>query len=522
MHLAAALILAAMAPLQDGANTWRALPTPALCRASLPALEAPRLARGTHLVVTREDLEAGLSDPVGAALSSAAFAGLLSEESRRENWNVSLHPSVPPLLVRGPPAGLAAAESLCAELDAAARGLEVELQVWLVRGAGSAAPAAKPPGDAPWAATRLNSGGEVLLGERSSHSYLHNYSVEVATDAGVAAPVVGRALTGDVLHARVMRVRGGSAVFVEGLLDLSRLLALEDFELSATDLGSVQQPRVSALQVAFSGSVASGAPLRVSWAGLGEGEALAEGSLWIVPRCVADSGTGRWRVLDTALVEAAAWELPEVDPGGGLLSPQAAGGESGLPQPLASALLVKESEGSSSKFSKSRPMFLWGNGVVLGPRAEADSWAAIGSLHAAYENQRTQTRELEITRAGGFVRLPISHGSRWRVLVCEETTAVIDYDVEIAPETWMPGPRVERRMDGFCVQGGAASDHSSFAAWMASTPAKRVAERSSVPLGRLELPERRWRSARGELRVGQPPVQALGGESVLALALRAP
>jgi hypothetical protein len=167
-------------------------------------------------------------------------------------------------------------------------------------------------------------------------------------------------------------------------------------------------------------------------------------------------------------------------------------------------------------------MFLWGNGIVLGPRSEQAAWNAIAELHGVYETQRTQTGLLELTRGAAFVRLPVSHGSRWRVLVCEETTAVVDYDVEIAPATWMPGPRVERRIDGFCAQGDAASDHTSVAAWDARTPKNRVLERSVVPLGRLEIPLRSWRSARAEVRLAQPALQVLGGPDPLSLALRAP
>lgn len=518
------LLLVLLATPQDGSGSgpWKALSTPVLCRNALPALEAPRLVRGTHLVIAREDLDSGTSAGLGAAMSTAAFSGLLSEESRRQNWNISLHPSSPPLLARGPAAGLQAAENFCVELDGAARATQIDLEVWLVRGPATAAAAARAPSDAPWASKRVRSGEEVLLGERRSQSYVHNYSVEVATDAGVAAPLVGRALTGDVLHLRAMRVRAGTAVFVEGLLDLSRLVELKDFELSATDLGSVQQPRISALQVAFSGCVASGTPLRVAWAGLGSGEALAEGSLWIVPRTSADSTAGRWRLLDSALVEAQPCELPPVIPGGGLLPPADSGGESDLWQPIASALLAKEAESLGSKSTRARPLFVWGNGVVLGPREEQEAWAAINELHGALEAQRTRTQELELAHAGGFVRLPVTHGSRWRVLVCEETTAVIDYDVEIAPETWMPGPRIERRLDGFCAQGNAEAEFTGFSAWQASTPTNRIMERSSVPLGRLELPERRWSAARGELRSGQPAQLVLGGATPLSLVLRAP
>ncbi len=516
-----AFIVVALAPIQDlGAGPWRALPTPALCRSAPPTIDSPRLVRGTHLVISKEDVEAGLAPAPSPALTLNAFASLLSEEARRESWGITLHPSSPPLLARGPQPGCQAAAGFCEQLDAASRALDVELTVWLVRGAGVSASAATLPKEAPWAIARLRSGAETMLGERSSQSYVHNYAVEVATDAGVAAPVVGRVLTGDVLHVRAMRVRAGSAVFVEGLLDLSRLTSLEDFELSATDLGSVQQPHVSGLQIAFSGSVASGTPLRVAWAGLGSSEAVSEGSLWIVPRTTPDSADGRWRLLDTALIEAIAWDLPLVSPGGGLEVASDGTLEDQAPKPLASALLIKETETSRSSNSRARPPFVAGTGVVLGPRAEQEGWAEVDSLRGVAEALHTKTQEVLLERGGGFVRLPVAGGSSWRVLVGDETTAVVDYDVEIAPETWMPGPRVERSLDGFCVQGLAGLDFTSYSAWVAATAERRVAERSSVPLGRLELPRRSWRSARGELRAGATAEAVLKSAAPLTLTLR--
>lgn len=522
MPLIPAFFMVALAPVQDtGTGAWRALPTPAMCRTAPPGIDSPRLVRGTHLVISKEDVEAGLGLAPSPAFSVSAFASLLSEEARRESWGITLHPSSPPLLVQGSQAGCQAAATFCEQLDAASRGLDVELSVWLVRGAGVAAAGAGLPKEAPWAFTRLRSGAESMLGERSIQSYVHNYSVEVATDAGVAAPVVGRVLTGDVLHVRAMRVRAGSGVFVEGLLDLSRLTSLEDFELSATDLGSVQQPHVNGLQIAFSGTVASGAPLRLAWAGLGGSEAVTEGSLWIVPRAIPDAADGRWRMLDTALVEALAWDLPPVSPGGGLEGAPDGTLEDQAPKPLAGGLLIKEAETSRSSLSRSRPLFVAGSGVVLGPRAEQDGWAEIDSLRGVAEALRTKTHEVLVARGAGFVRLPVAGGSTWRVLVCDETTAVVDYDVEIAPETWMPGPRVERSLDGFCAQGLAGTDFTSYSAWVAATSEKHVAERSSVPLGRLELPRRTWRSARGEARAGAAPEVLLPGAAPLTMSVRA-
>ncbi|HUR27137.1 MAG TPA: hypothetical protein VM509_03055 [Planctomycetota bacterium] len=520
MLIFSALVAMAVPALQEGAPvSWRALPMPALCRSASGPLSSPRLVRGSHLIVTRDELDAGQSS--APALSAQAFASLLGEEARRVGWNVTVNPSFPPLLVKGPAAGCQAAETFCTELETAVRALDVELTVWLVRGKDSAAVQAAPPKDAPWASARVRSGVEVALGERSAQGYVHNYSVEVATDSGVAAPIVARALTGDVLHVRAMRARGGTAVYLDGMLDLARLLALEEFELSATDLGSVQHPRVGELQVVFSGTVASGAPLRVAWGGFEGNEAAAEGSLWIVPRTSEDAAGGSWRVLDTALVEAVAWELPTVAPGGGLeTAPDVDGQEAA--QPFASAMLAKEADASRNANSRMRSAFLGGNGVVLGPRSETDSWTAIDELRGALEAARTKTSSVTVQRGGAFVRLPVASGARWRVLAAVETTAVVDYDVEIAPETWMPGPRVERALDGFCAQGLAAADHASYAAWIAATPEKKLVERSSVPLGRLELQRRTSRSASGELRASANPVVVLPGTAGLAVGFQTP
>ena len=272
----------------------------------------------------------------------------------------------------------------------------------------------------------------------------------------------------------------------------------------------------------FSGTVASGSALRVAWGGLGSSEALVEGSLWIVPRASVDGTSGTWRVLDTALVEALPWELPAVTPGAGLDATSEASLEQELAQPIASTLLAKEGDTPRSSNSRTRPMFVGANGVVLGPRSDQEGWAAIDDLRTAVEAARTKTAELVVQQAAGFVRLPVSSGARWRVLVCTETTAVVDYDVEIAPETWMPGPRIERMLDGFCAQGLAAAAHTSYASWIASTPERKIAERSSVPLGRLELPRRAWRTARGELRSAAAAEQVLGGAAPLSIGFRAP
>lgn len=500
---------------------WTALRTPALCRSAPSAVNSPRLARGTHLAVERGDTDIGVAPAPAPILPWAVMATLVADESRREGWNLSLFPSSPPLLVRGPSASQTAAAAWIDELDAAARALDVEVSVWLVRDTGASANDASLPTTPPWASARLRSGVEGMFGERHEHAYVHNYSVEVATDAGVAAPVIGRALVGDVLHLRAMRARGGGAVLVEGLLDVAELASIDAFELSATDLGSVEIPRVRTLQIAFSGLSVSGAPLRIAWGGLGaKADApstpnadgarwpRAEGSLWIVARAQPDPAQGRWRVADTALLEATPWEWPAVSPGGALSVAERAPANEGLSQAVSTAILAKEAENDRGAIARPRSSWVAGGGALVGPRSEKDAWAAFDDLHAALENPLTDNAMLELRDGETFVRLPVAAGRGWRVLVGVESTSVADYDVEIAPETWMPGPRVERCFDGFCAQGVAAAASSTFNVWSARTTGRRVAERSSIPLGRLELSARQSRSFSGELRAG-PAIQVL-------------
>lgn len=528
MSIAAPLLCLAL--VQGGEpGSWRALSLPGLCRAAPRVLSTPRLVQGTHLIVAGPDLDGGEALAPEARIAVPMFAAWLGEEARRQGWSLQVHPTSPPLLVRGPTPSLDGAAGLCAELERASRALEIELACWLVRGPDTSAPGAAAPGSAaagstPWARARVLSGEEVLLGERASRSYVHGYSVEVAADSGVAAPMIGRALSGEVVHLRAMRVRGGAAVHVEGLLDLARLASVETFEISATDLGSVEQPRLETLQVAFAGTVENEKSLRIAWKGIAGLGDLAEGSLWIVPRCERDpEGTeaGRWRVLDTALLEAAPWELPLAVPGAQLDASADPGVDEGDWTAFSSAQLVKEAEAQKTSSTRGRPAFVGGRGVVLGPRQDADGWAAILDLVGAFERLRTTGGEITVRQGAAEVRFSAAHGVRWRVLCGQETSAVVDFDVEIAPETWMPGPRVERRIDGFFAQGRLVADGASYSAWSTATTDARVVERDRLPLGRLELSRRTVRQGRGEARAGKTCL-AINGPTPLSIDVRIP
>jgi hypothetical protein len=94
-----------------------------------------------------------------------------------------------------------------------------------------------------------------------------SFDVEVAADSGIAAPVLGTAAHGRTLHLRASRIEGGRRIHLAGLLDLADLASLERFDPETPDLGTLQEPRIDFVQVAFAGVVDSGGTLEVEIAG---------------------------------------------------------------------------------------------------------------------------------------------------------------------------------------------------------------------------------------------------------------
>ncbi|MEO2092595.1 MAG: hypothetical protein ABGY71_00905, partial [bacterium] len=80
-----------------------------------------------------------------------------------------------------------------------------------------------------------------------------------------------------------------------------------------------------------------------------------------------------------------------------------------------------------------------------------------------------------------------------------ERTFVTGYEAELAPNTWMPAPTVERVFDGLAWQGRRTGTSFQASAWISSSDPAEVRSRREANLGSLQLLQRRVRSNAGEV-----------------------
>jgi hypothetical protein len=509
----AALALALSAQAQTGpAGTWRALTLPRLCQEVPAAPEFEALWSGRHLSL-REGSEESPRFGQPAHLPLAALVGLLGEDGARARRSLRVEPGGPPLLVRGSPAEIEAAQALCAELDLQGRALEIELAAWLTPGVPRVGthPArqvfeAAVQDVEPLGRARVRSGGSAALGVRGGREFLAGYEVQVATGSSVAGPVLGRVREGRTLHLRAARARGGRTLVLEGLLDLCELLSLEDFDPGTRDLGLVQLPRAAVVQVAFAGAIESGGVLAVQLSGTGLGE--PDWTLWIEARGSPDA-PGRWRACDLALLEGPALDLPWPQPGGDLLdgAPTRAGRT--LLQGVSAAAVAQAADEAHG--AGGRSPIVWSGGLVLAPAGEAALWSEVDALVAAAESEHLRAATLRVRHAGLEVTLPLLEGRPARVLVGVERARLTGYELQVAQDTWMPDPRVESVFDGLLLQGHLEQGRLLGGAWRASSEPERVLERAQASLARLPIGARHLERGTLALELGAGAAAALPG-----------
>ena len=492
---------------------------PSLARPAAPPARLERLEVGRALFGPRERPEVR-ETPEPAALEPAGLLGLLLDEVSARGLDVELHPSAPPLLARGAPEDVATLRAIVADLDDLGRRLDVSLSVWIeapgpteLDAASFAAVAAR----APDYQAVLRSGESVSFGSRRSASFLTDYQIEVAHKSGVAAPVLSRALLGSVLHVRASRRSRGRAVQLECLAEATELEGPAPlFDPGALDLGSVEQPSVRLAQVLFSDLVESGGETALAIRGSADG--WADRTLWIRAETLPDPaedepGERAWQGLDLAAFEQPVFDLPLPSPGSGL-DERARSTEPPrvLAEAFPAALLALTAEGGS----RTRPGPVWTTSYVLFPTG-SEAWLRARAVVDALESTRLARARLGVTHGALSVDLPLAADLPVRVLFGRETLRLVGYRTEIAEQSWMPAPEVERVFDGFCFQGelenetGAASVLRG-AAWIARTQAEREIERADAGLGRLQLLTRDFESHSIELR----------GPSARALAADAP
>ena len=494
-----ALALSLLAPSLAPQEGWTALPQPAVCvPSSAPARPVERLLRGYHILI--EDVpQERLPRPAAAALDASALSALLADESAREEGELRLFGAAPPLLARGSKADLERARASLADLDALGNALEIELAAWWL-------PQAEPlpawPEDAvararigsalPLGKAAVRSGASVDLGVRRLRRFVASFEAEVASDSNVAEPRMGRVASGRTLHVRACRVEGGRAVVVEGLLDLALELPFQEFDPDSSDLGVLQEPEVAALQLAFAGKVRSGGWLALSITGHGQhsGVLLVQASARPDPAAPV-----RWRGFDVASLAAPLLDWPAPDPeSDGLIeeAPEPAQLRAPLPSAqlssAAASLLGSSRRGKLGSFSSSGSAgIVWGEGLVFVPLAETEALADVEALVRAAESERTRSYELALTHGALAVRMPACEGSFVRVLAVEERTALVDYDVEIAEEAWIPLPRIERVLSGLLLEGPLQGGAIMARGWRAEGRTDERLDNVRANLGALQL-----------------------------------
>lgn len=504
--------LALLLALLSQGEVWTSFPLPGLCLepAAQPRLE-PHL-WGEHLLLGAPSVAgrgAEAARAVPAALPASLLVSLLQEDARRSGSGLTLFPVSSTLLARGPQPALAALGARLAALDGAGARLAVEVEAWLVPGGaaalaepavGATSESGAPPGadraraaGLAWRA-RGRSGEGLGLGERTSHPFLAGYRIEVASDSGVASPIVGRASLGKSLHVVATRALGGTRVHLEGFLDLAELAGLEAFDPGTPDLGLVEQPVVRSVQVAFSGSVASGGLLRVDLAGTAL--ETPDWTLWVRASTQADAPAGEgagWRLVDLALLARAPLALPGLAPGAALDPLPSAALLPRVLEPLAPAALAAGLAPDPRRTSF--PTFT-DRIALLDAGAQAEH-SALLEVSGALERVRLQARTVELEHGSLRVSLPLSHGSHARLRAGVERTLLVDYDAQIAPDTWMPVPVVERCFDGLVWQGVLDGERVECAYWSSATDSLRTRGVEDARLGALQLPVRSLRAGAG-------------------------
>ncbi|MCC7013713.1 MAG: hypothetical protein IT454_14225 [Planctomycetes bacterium] len=498
---ACASLIAGRARAQD---TWVALGVPSLCQAPAGVARIERLERGAHLVFENERREV-LERPSAASLPLSSLLAALQDDAARRRIALKLLPSAPPILARGDAAAVESVRAALNDLEQFGRALEVELRVvWLpgradlgTHPANSVLQGALATAEVVGTAL-LRSGERAELGVRRSQPFLASYSIELATNSGVAEPSIGAILSGRTVHVRAARVRAGQALHIEGFLDVARLLEVGAFDPGTKDLGErLDAPQVDALQVAFSGVVESGGWLALSV----EGIPWCAGTLCVQATTRPDpQNPVQWRGFDVALLETRVDELPPVEPqshGDDGVEPRS------LRQPLSSAELAQLGD-EQARGAKNgvRPAALWAPGCLISSVADSAGNLEIEAVIRAAERERTREHDVLVECAGIKVRLPATEGGVVRVLAARESTRLVDYDAVVAQEIWMPEPRVLRVLDGFDVEGLLEGEALRATAWSTSSGPLRPVSRGESGVGALTLSERSLRSGAARVSAG--------------------
>lgn len=530
----AALPFGAVLPAATSTADWTALPTPSLCEPRMSASHPGPLSSGSHILSRNDGLPLPGSQPV-PRLSVSTLLKIVEEDARARSTRIEFFRSASGLLARGDSAAIDGARARIAEIERAAETLRIDLEMDLSGSAGTA-PAANGGGTNPKSApperftakSSVGSGEEAFLGRREATPFVMGFDVEVAADSGIAAPVLGTAAHGRTLHLRAARIEGGRRIHVEGLLDLADLAALEAFDPGSPDLGTFQEPRIDFVQVAFAGVVDSGGTLEVEIAGAPLPLSSWKLTIKATTRPDDDGASAKkddaLDVIDFAFLARESTSIPNAGPGAELdrqaffVQPR----RTTIPIPpsaVAATLELRGGEGTGS-----RPTPAWSEDLLILQRSDDAGRTEARALVAAAEQARLATVKIEAKRGGLLARFPACAGSPARLLAGRERTALVGYRAEIAPQTWMPAPLVERSFDGISVSIEAQSGGAECSTWIAESSGEAVVARQDAQLGQIQILKRSLRAERAIVRAGEPERALASGPagSADAILLRVP
>jgi hypothetical protein len=508
-------LLLLLVPLAAPQGDWTAIPLPSFCDEQGQGAYIPPLLDGHHLHIDEEFASRDGGSTPNVALQASDVSALLRAGASAAGTTIDIFPYAPPLLVRGTPEDLSWAKAQVEGLQRAGKRSELIVGATLTSDhAETSAPV--PEGTLSdllgpvktWKGT-VTSGDEIVFGTSRRTRFLGDYDIEVATDSGVAAPIIGSAYTGATLHLTVCRVDEGRSVHVRGLLDLAELERVETFEPGTPDVGDFQQPIVHSVSLAFSGVTELGGELVVRL----EGTPLHAAG-WNLT--VAITGTAEptslaendWRIIDVALLSGRGRLLPSFDPGAALDDQLALDALGPLAGPLSASGIAGSVEtrprgGRSLAGAQRSPQHV-GESLILisSGRAKDDGHEALSAFVHALEAPRLETAIVELTRGDFRAVFPVAGGEATRLLVGTERTVLTSYRAEIAPNTWMPRPIVEKLFDGLAWQGRLSDGTVAATAWTSETHSIEVQTREETRLGAIQLANRSIAGARWKRSVG--------------------
>ena len=398
------------------------------------------------------------------------------------------------LLVRGTAEAHAAARGALQALDRALSELRFDVGVRLMTAGASGTTLIQER-------RQLRSGGVAVFGQREHQAFVHGYRIEVASEASIAAPQIGTALVGDVLHlwaSSTINDVGARQLFVQGLLDVSRITSMGTFDTEIIALGTVEQPALESTQVMFAGVVPVTGPLRLTVNGPNEATAKLILEIDAAPlragaanEAVIDLARGLWRAQNRSPHVLAPDGPPALRPGE-------------TPAGLAQ-LEARQFPSRGSKPPRSTEALLF---------APADSPVSARRMRRLSEALDPLSKPAEVSLAwdGFAASIPTVEGFLLRVGRTRETTMIVGYEPQLANDAALCSPVIEHDMTGTMIEAVLRDGKLVGRGYRQSVTSERVHgpafyEPGTPSSGRLQLPVRTRRSFPLQLvadRVEQP------------------